>query len=105
LNAENERRALAISMMSNKKRHTYERVMKAVSHKKAAVDLLADKAKTAAKKGDTGTGAAVGAKPSAGATTHPKPAAGKSGAHGAKAHNGSAKGAVSGSKRPRSDKA
>lgn len=72
--AEAERRALAASMLSNKKRHTYNRVMAAVGHQQNRVQALRDKAASAAKRGDDGLGKA-GATVMAAAAVGPSSAA------------------------------
>jgi hypothetical protein len=87
---EAERRALAASMLPNKKRKTYERVMSAVGHKQDRIANLQTKAAAAARKGDTGVGKTAGAPGAAAAApAHPapvvsKPAAAKPAAKGGK---------------------
>lgn len=74
---EAERRALAASMLSAKKRRTYEIVSHAVQHKKDKVATLEAKRQEAEKKGDSGTGkAAAEAAAAKAAAAAPKGSAG-----------------------------
>jgi hypothetical protein len=66
---EAERRALAATLLSNKQRRRYERVLNAVGRSQARVDALAAKARSAAASGDSGVGRTASA-----AATAPKPA-------------------------------
>lgn len=85
--AEAERRALAASMLPNKKRKLYERVAASAGKKQAAMDGLAAKAAAAAARGDSGVGAAAGSAPAAASaaaasTAGPRPAFGSGRTHG-----------------------
>jgi hypothetical protein len=63
---EAERRALAVSMLSNKKKKLYEKVTKSVARKDAKVDRLENKRRAAIAAGDMGTGGAPVAPSAAG---------------------------------------
>lgn len=77
--AEEERRALAASMLSRTKRKTYEIVLAAQGHRMGRTDTLRAKAAAAASRGDRGVGSAPGgalaAKFAAAATASMNPAA------------------------------